>query len=66
MQVIVNGDGTEVPEAATVLELLEQLGLAAETVVVQRNDDIVERDRFGATPLAAGDTVEVVRLVGGG
>lgn len=66
MQVIVNGSPTETPDTATVLELLEQLGLGAETVVVQCNDDIVERERFAATPLAEGDAVEIVRLVGGG
>ena len=66
MQVIVNGNLTEAPDTATVLELLEQLGLGAETVVVQCNDGIVERERFAATPLAEGDAVEIVRLVGGG
>ena len=35
-------------------------------VVAEVNGSIVTRERFGSKPLAAGDTVELVRFVGGG
>lgn len=66
MDITVNGKARTVDTAATVQTLIDDLGLRAETVVVQRNDDIVERAHFSQTALEAGDSVEIVRLVGGG
>ena len=66
MIVRVNGEEKELPERATVLDLLEVTGLAGSPVVVQRNDDILDQESFGKTPLNHGDQVELVRLVGGG
>jgi thiamine biosynthesis protein ThiS len=55
-----------VPAPATLLDLLGHLGLDPRTVVVELNRQIVRRLRLGETPLAAGDTVELVHFVGGG
>lgn len=66
MIVSVNGQDRELPEGATVLDLLNALGLGAVPVVVQRNDDILDRESFRETALAAGDRIELIRLVGGG
>lgn len=66
MLVTVNGQDKEMPEPASVLDLLEATGLAAAPVVVQRNDDILDRGSFRETALAAGDRIELIRLVGGG
>jgi sulfur carrier protein len=35
-------------------------------VAVERNLDIVARERFGDTPLAEGDRIEIIQFVGGG
>lgn len=66
MDIIVNGETQQTDEGATVKSLLESLGLNPAEVVVQRNDDILERARYAETPLAQGDKLELVRLVGGG
>ena len=66
MYVIVNGERREVSPGLTVAALLEQLALKPEATVVQRNEDIVNRDRYGDTRLAEGDVVELIRFVGGG
>ena len=66
MQVVVNGDPVEVAEGATVLDLLEQLGLGPKWVVVERNGEPVERRRNAETSLGAGDRLEIVRAVAGG
>ena len=52
--------------AATVFDLLTELGLHPQGTVVERNREIVDREAFRDTPLAAGDVLELVRLVGGG
>ncbi|GAB4284734.1 MAG: hypothetical protein Kow0092_39080 [Deferrisomatales bacterium] len=66
MQVIVNGEPRETTPDATLATLLVELGLAAGTVVVERNGEIVPGERYGQTALEAGDRLEIVRFVGGG
>ena len=65
MRVEVNGEPREVA-AATVLALVEELGLDARKVAIERNLEIVPKSLHGATPLAEGDRIEVVQFVGGG
>ena len=65
MKLTINGQDREVA-AATVLGLLEELGLHPQGTVVERNREIVDREAFRDTPLAEGDVLELVRLVGGG
>ena len=61
----INGESREVT-AATVFSLLEELGLHPQGTVVERNREIVDREAYRETPLAEGDVLELVRLVGGG
>jgi len=66
MQVTVNGESKELADNTTIDALIDALGLAEVPVVVQLNDEIVNRDRYPETVLAEGDVVELVRFVGGG
>ena len=66
LMVMVNGEPRQVPSPATLLDLLQHLGLDPRTVVVERNREIVRRPRLGETPLAEGDAIELVHFVGGG
>ena len=66
LAVVVNGEPRTVPSPATLLDLLDHLGLDPRTVVVEHNREIVRRPRLGETPLAEGDAVELVHFVGGG
>jgi sulfur carrier protein len=66
MEVVVNGKPREVPDGATVLDLVESLGFGRRQVVVEHNDEPLERARFSEVRLEAGDVVEVVRAVAGG
>lgn len=65
MRIQVNGEPREV-SAATVLALVEELGLDVRKVAVERNLEIVPRSLHAATPVAEGDRFEVVQFVGGG
>ena len=51
---------------ATVAELLEQLGVKAATVVAEIDDQIIEREKFAQTKLCKGQSIELVRFMGGG
>ncbi len=65
MKLTINGQDRQV-SATTVLDLLTELGLHPQGTVVERNREIVDREAFRDTRLAAGDVLELVRLVGGG
>ncbi len=65
MRIQVNGEHREV-EAATILALVEELGLDVRKVAVERNLEIVPRSLHATTTLAEGDRVELVQFVGGG
>ena len=50
----------------TVEQLLASEGYESGRIAVELNGDIVPKGRYAATELRDGDTVEVVRFVGGG
>jgi thiamine biosynthesis protein ThiS len=66
IRIELNGEAREVPDGASVAELLVTLGLAAPKVAVERNLEIVPRSAWDATRLADGDRLEVVHFIGGG
>lgn len=66
IQLTVNGKLREVEAPASLLEFLHQIGVDPRIVAVERNGEIVKRDRFSETPVDAGDRLEIVRMVGGG
>lgn len=66
MEIVFNGEPLQVPESATVADLLARAGLADRRVAVELNRAIVPRSRHGEQCLAPGDRVEVVHAIGGG
>ena len=67
MTVVVNGATRELPDGATVSQLVEAMRLLrARGVAVARNGDVVLRSRWGETSLREGDRIEVLHAVQGG
>lgn len=66
VQITVNGEAREVPEALTVRGLIEHLGLTEGPVAVEQNREVVPRAAHEQTRVAAGDVFEIVHFVGGG
>jgi sulfur carrier protein len=66
VRVVANGDPVDLPEGATVDDLLAALGLGNKWVIVERNREPVERAHMGVTVLVEGDRIELVRAVAGG
>ena len=62
----VNGEAREVPNGLNVTQLVDQLGLTANRLAIERNLEIIPRGRWPTTPVSAGDRFEIVHLVGGG
>ena len=66
MRITINGETREVPEGETLASLLAALSVPRQPVAVEVNRELVPRSQHGARPLAEGDAVEIVTLVGGG
>jgi thiamine biosynthesis protein ThiS len=67
MELYINGEKSIATEGVTtLLELLEQRGIKAQAVVVERNLALVDRKDFAVTRLEPGDRLEILHFVGGG
>ena len=66
MTLIINGEDREFVSISTVSTLLEQLNMKPDRVAVELNRELLPRDRWAATQLRDGDTLEIVHFVGGG
>jgi thiamine biosynthesis protein ThiS len=65
MKIVVNGE-EKVVDSTTVQQLLESLAIDPRRVAVEHNRSILPKKAYDSTPLAAGDSLEIVHFVGGG
>jgi sulfur carrier protein len=66
MKLTLNGQARDTETGATISDLLMSLQLAEKLVLVELNGQAVQRADFPATKLDEGDSIEIVRMVGGG
>ena len=67
MEITVNGEKrVGLTSPLTVAELIEQLGINPKSIIVELNFEIVTKNKVSETTLRDGDTIEIIRLVGGG
>lgn len=67
MEITVNGEKrADLASPLTVVELLEHLGINPKSIIVERNLEIVAKNRMNETTVQDGDTIEIIRMVGGG
>ena len=66
MEILANGKAYDVEEGTTVDVFIRSRGLDPRFVVVEHNGEPLERSRYTAAELAAGDRLELVRAVAGG
>lgn len=62
----VNGEPHPFLPGLTLLNLLRELDISPQRVAVAVNDDFYPGAQIPDRPLAPGDTVEIVRITGGG
>jgi len=66
MEITVNGEKQKIESQVSVAQLLEELGIDPETVVIERNLDILKLEDHGEILLEEGDSIEIIRMVDGG
>jgi sulfur carrier protein len=64
--ITLNGKPKEIEGEPTITELLQTLAVRPEQVAVAVNGEVVPRGEWPGVRINGGDTVEVVRAVGGG
>jgi len=62
----VNGENRSASAGATLMDLLGELGVSAARVAIERNLEIVPREKWADTRVEPGDRLEIVQFVGGG
>ena len=62
----INGKPVVLEEPIALLAYIEQLGVNPRAIAVEHNGEIIERAAYERVTLKEGDTVEIVRMVGGG
>ena len=67
MRVTINGEERELPDGASVADVIAQLGMQdLPGIAVELDGRFVERDAYSETRLTQGAAMEIVRFVGGG
>lgn len=66
LEIILNGEKKHLEGPVTVVGLLESLGINPKTVAVERNLKIVARSDYSIEMVEGGDSIEIIRFVGGG
>jgi thiamine biosynthesis protein ThiS len=66
MIAFVNGEERRIEPGRTVADLLAELHLGGQRIAVELNRDVVPTAEYGSRIIGEGDTIEIVRFVGGG
>jgi sulfur carrier protein len=66
MKLTLNGEARELESCVSIYDLLSALQLQAKLVLVEVNGLAIQRSDFQSAKLADGDSIEIVRMVGGG
>jgi thiamine biosynthesis protein ThiS len=66
LNLTINGETREVPDAITLDSLVAHLRLAPERLAIERNREVVRRRDWPDTILTEGDRLEIIHFVGGG
>jgi len=67
MDLIVNGSRRSFDSTLhTVADLIRELALEGKRIAVDKNGEVIPRSLYAQTPVAPGDTLEIVGAVGGG
>ncbi len=66
MRIKANGKDEILEGGVTLLGYLAAKGVRPETVAVELNGTVLAKDAYASARLAEGDTLEIVKFVGGG
>jgi len=62
----VNGEKRQLPAETDLVSFLKELDVDVRLVAVAHNGDVIPRRDYASVQLREGDSLEIVRMVGGG
>lgn len=65
-EILLNGEPHAVAGASTISELVEELGLAAPTVLIEHNGLALHRSEWATSQITEADCIEILRVSAGG
>ena len=66
MNLLVNGEHLELPENASIKDLIEHLGYLNQRIALEVNEMIIPKSTHEEFTLAENDKIEIIKAVGGG
>ena len=66
MQIVLNGEQTQLPDNLSAAGLIEHLKLTDQRVALEINQEIVPRSQYAEITIQVDDKVEIVHAIGGG
>lgn len=66
IEVIINGEVTQLEQPLKVKALLKELGINPKKVALEHNLEIVPKSTYGDVMIENGDRLEIVHFIGGG
>lgn len=66
MKVSINGKKTDIENGVTIEKLLVSLGVRPEGIAVELNKEIVPKASHKRTIIKENDSIEIIRMAGGG
>jgi sulfur carrier protein len=66
MTIILNGEKIDIEQGVNLRAFLESRAINPNIVACELNEKIIRRAQLSETPLAEGDRLEVIRMIGGG
>ena len=66
MRIYINGEPRDLPDGASMAQLIELLELGGKRIAVEVNEELVPRSTFADHRLDNDDRIEIIHAVGGG
>jgi sulfur carrier protein len=64
--VTINGAKSEVPEGLSIEDLVIAKKMPKNMLIIELNGEIVKKEQWKTTGMNPGDSMEIVRIIGGG
>lgn len=66
MFIKVNGEDSEISDGITIQDLISARKLAGNASIIELNGTIIAREHWESTGLNPDDSLEIIRIIGGG
>jgi len=66
MKVQINGNDIELENSSTISDMLEERNIVGKMFVVEKNKEIIQKDKYSETKVEENDVFEIVGFFGGG